>query len=227
MKKTNSILWGIVLIVVGVITALNALNITDITIFFDGWWSLFIIVPCAIGLVTEANKTGNLIGLLIGVFLLLAAQDIIDLDLVWKLAVPAVIVLIGIKLIAGAFFGDKTAKVSKKIQEDGHTPHNSFAAFSGNDVDLDGQSFYGGELNAVFGGIKYDLRNALISEDCVIRATAIFGGIDILLPDNVNVKVTSNSLFGGVSNKRDAEKMENAPIVYIHGSGIFGGVDIK
>ena len=34
----------------GVIFGLNALEITDINIFFDGWWTLFIIVPCFIGL---------------------------------------------------------------------------------------------------------------------------------------------------------------------------------
>ena len=45
MKKAGNILWGIVLIVIGVIFALNALDITSIDIFFDGWWTLFIIIP--------------------------------------------------------------------------------------------------------------------------------------------------------------------------------------
>ncbi len=227
MKKLHSIIWGIVLIAIGVLFGLNALNITDIDIFFDGWWTLFIIVPCAIGLITEKEKLGNLIGLLIGIVLLLSAQGVIDWGLVLKLAVPAVIVIIGIKLIAGSVFGDKAAKVSKQTVQNGHVPHNSFAAFTGSKVNMQGQNFHGAELNAVFGGIDYDLRDALITEDCVIRATAIFGGIDILLPDNVNVKVSSNSVFGGVSNKRSAAKTENAPTVYINGSGIFGGVDIK
>ena len=70
MKKSSSIIWGLVLIVIGAIFALNAMDITDIDIFFDGWWTLFIIVPCAIGFFTEHDKMGNLIGLAIGVFLL-------------------------------------------------------------------------------------------------------------------------------------------------------------
>ena len=36
MKKVNNILWGIVLIAIGALFALNALNITNIDIFFDG-----------------------------------------------------------------------------------------------------------------------------------------------------------------------------------------------
>ena len=44
MKKIESILWGLVLIVVGVIIGLNTMGITNINIFFDGWWTLFIIM---------------------------------------------------------------------------------------------------------------------------------------------------------------------------------------
>lgn len=36
MKKTSGILWGIALVAIGVILALNALGITNINIFFDG-----------------------------------------------------------------------------------------------------------------------------------------------------------------------------------------------
>ena len=66
MKNVSRITWGIVLVTVGALFALNALSITDIDVFFDGWWTLFIIVPCAIGLFTDYDKTGHLIGICIG-----------------------------------------------------------------------------------------------------------------------------------------------------------------
>ena len=50
MNKMSNLLWGFVFIIVGVIFGLNALETTYINIFFDGWWILFIIVPCFIGL---------------------------------------------------------------------------------------------------------------------------------------------------------------------------------
>ena len=96
MRKLNRILWGIVLVAVGVVFALGALDIVDVNIFFDGWWTLFIIVPCAVGLVTEHEKIGNLIGLLAGVFLLLWCRDVLDFSMLWKLAIPAVIIIIGL-----------------------------------------------------------------------------------------------------------------------------------
>lgn len=55
MKKLNSVLWGIVLISAGVVLLIGALG-TEIDVFFDGWWSLFIIVPCAINFVTERGR---------------------------------------------------------------------------------------------------------------------------------------------------------------------------
>ena len=60
MKKITKIIGGLILIAVGVLFALNALKITNFDIFFDGWWTLFIIVPCLIGLFTEKDKIGNL-----------------------------------------------------------------------------------------------------------------------------------------------------------------------
>ena len=77
MNKISNLLWGLVFIVVGVIFGLNILDITDINIFFDGWWTLFIIVPCFIGLFKDEDKSGNLIGLIIGVCLLLGCIDFI------------------------------------------------------------------------------------------------------------------------------------------------------
>ena len=106
MKKSSKILWGLLLIVIGVIYAINATGLADIDVFFDGWWTLFIIIPCGIGIFTDNDKMGNLIGLLIGVFLLLCCQDILSFGMLWKMIVPAIIILIGLKLVFGGVFGN-------------------------------------------------------------------------------------------------------------------------
>ena len=80
--KISNLLWGLFLIALGTIFGLNALEITNIDIFFDGWWTLFIIVPCFIDLFNDNDKTGDIIGLIVGVSLLLACQDYIDFSLI-------------------------------------------------------------------------------------------------------------------------------------------------
>lgn len=225
MKKTGSVLWGIVLIAAGVVLALNVLNITDIDIFFDGWWTLLIIVPSAIGLFTEREKTGNIVGIVIGVFLFLCCRDILSFSMLWKLLVPAIIVIFGLKLVLTGLFGNKANEMMKQLRLEGKEPKTGCAIFSGCDVHYDGEVFEGAELTAVFGGVECDLRNAIIEKDCAIQVSAIFGGIDILVPAGINVKVSANSIFGGVSNKTAVH--QNAPTIYVGGMCMFGGVDIK
>ena len=117
MKKFRGVLWGLVLITIGVIFSLKALNIADIDIFFEGWWTLFIIVPSIIGLLSDDDKTGPLIGLIVGVLLFLSVRDIIDIEILWKLLVPTVLIIIGLSLIFKNMFNkdvsDRIHKINK------------------------------------------------------------------------------------------------------------------
>lgn len=228
MKKINGILWGVVLIAIGTVLALNAFNITSIDIFFDGWWTLFIIVPCVISLITNNDKCGSIIGICIGVFLLLCCRGIWSFGMFWKLLVPAIIVIIGIKMIFGNIFvGRKSNEVYTAMKNNGVEMKNVTATFSSATADFTGEVFNGAELTAAFGGVKCDLRNAIIQSDCVINATAVFGGVDIFVPDNINVKINSTSIFGGVANKNPRKNEEGRPTLYINATAMFGGVDIK
>lgn len=227
MKQVRNILWGVVLIAVGLVLSLNVLGVTDIDLLFDGWWTLFIIVPCTIGLFNEQDKTGNLIGLAVGLTLLAGCQNWISFDLLWKLLVPVVIIIIGVKLIFKDLFQKKAREGFKKVQAEAGKFAEYAATFSGQDLDYAGIVFDGVELNAVFGGIKCDLREAVIQKDAAIRMSAIFGGVDVLLPEHVNVRVSTTSIFGGVGNKHKNSNAEGVPTVYVSGTCLFGGADIK
>lgn len=227
MKKSNNIFWGVILVLLGVVLALNALNITDINLFFPGWWTLFIIVPSLIGLTNGHDRTGNLIGLFIGVFLLLCCQGILNFGLLWKLAVPAIIILIGLKMIFGNAFGNKSEEILKNMKQNGDRLFEACGIFSGQNIRFDGEVFHGAELTAVFGGVKCDLRGAVIENDCVINACSIFGGIDLTVPEHINVKIRSNSLFGGVSDKRNLPVGNYTATIYVNGTCMFGGVEIR
>lgn len=226
MKKIGSILWGILFILVGVIWGCNALGITDINLFFSGWWTLLIIVPCAIDILKGEDIKGNLIGLAIGIILLLCKQDILDTELCMKLFLPIVLVIIGMSFIfkdlIGSNFKKEIAKLNKTQKNEGFN-----AVFGGQDVKFDNQEFTGTNLSAIFGGVECDLRNSLIKSDCVINANSIFGGIDIFVPSYVKVKVKSTPIFGGISNKAQQNVVDDSPTVYVNGLCVFGGIEIK
>lgn len=226
MKKIESIIWGIVLIVVGIIIFCNTLGITDINIFFSGWWCLFIIIPCFIGLLKNDDKTADIIGLLIGVLLLLCCQDIIDFYILWKLLLPIILVVVGITLIlkntTNHELNKKIKNASSKINKD----NSYYATFSSQDIKLKKEKFSGTELCAVFGGIKFDLDKAIIDNDVLIDASSIFGGIEIYVPDDVSVVVKSTSIFGGVDNKCSSDK-NSKKTIYVNAICLFGGIEIK
>lgn len=229
MKNTKSVIWGIVLIAAGVLWALSSLGIAEVDIFFDGWWTLFIIVPSAISLFTSNDKIGSAFGIGVGVVLLLCARDIIQFDMIMKLIVPGIIVAIGLKMIFRTFGNSKTDEAVKELEQNPENIDNVFALFTGHKVDCRGKVFKGAEINAIFGGVDYDLRGAVIEPDCAIKASAIFGGIDIYVPENVKVRVKSTSLFGGVSNKarRPDDGAEGVVTLYVSALCMFGGIDIK
>ncbi|MBO5413290.1 MAG: hypothetical protein J6A29_03175 [Clostridia bacterium] len=225
MKRFGNLLWGLVFIAVGTIFALNALEITNINIFFEGWWTLFIIVPCFIGFVKGPKRLGDFIGLVIGIALLLCVRGYITFSIIRKLAIPFVLIVVGLTLIFKDFFYNK---INEKIKQLNKSNLKEYAAtFGENKINMENQVFDGAELTAVFGGVDMNLNGAIINGEQIINATAIFGGIDIKVPVNVNVKVKSTSIFGGVGNKVTNSKEENVPTIYVNAFCMFGGVDIK
>lgn len=225
MNRISNILWGLVLVGIGIIFGLNALEITDINIFFDGWWTLFIIVPCFISLFKDQDKTGDIIGLIIGICLLLGCQDLLAFELVWKLMIPVILVVIGLSIIFKDTIHSVVRKQAKKLSK--KTDKEFCATFSGQDLDFTNEEFKGCDLSAVFGGIKCNLKEAIINEDIVINTSSVFGGITIYVPNDVNVKITSTSIFGGVSDERKKKTKDGKVTIYIQATNLFGGVEIK
>ena len=225
MKNMKRAVWGLVLVAAGVVIALNSLGIINFDLFFDGWWTMFIIIPSFVGLFDNKDRSGSIFGLLIGIIFLLSAQDIIDFDLIWKLIVPAFIAYIGIKMIFSSFKKNKTDRIIKEIKVEGGDLHSGVAVFCGTEMNFDGTVFDGADLTAVFGGVDCDLRGAIIDRDCVIKCCCVFGGIDIIVPDNVKVVTNTACVFGGV----DANKSNNSALhtIYVEGACIFGGIEIR
>lgn len=227
MNKMSNVLWGCLLVVVGFVFGLNALDITNINIFFDGWWTLFIIVPCFIDLFKDKDKTGNIIGLVIGVCLLLSCQGLFDFSIIIKLFIPAILVFLGLSIIFRDTFNKKTKEKINELNKNTDKGNEFTATFGVNDINFDNQTFEGCSLSSVFGGINCDLRDATIKNDSVINISSIFSGVTILVPEDVNVKVTSTPIFGGVSDERKKKKHDNKVTLYISATCLFGGVEIK
>ena len=223
MDKVNRILWGLVFIVLGVIIALNVFNIIDFNIFFRGWWLVFIIVPCFIGLFDNTNesKMGNIVGLVIGLLLLLMCNNLIRFDIIIKLFIPAIFVIIGLYLILGSTINSKVKEKIKNINKDNLV--SIVATFA--EKNEKPNKFNGAKVDAIFGSVYLDLRDSSIKNESVIVATGIFGSVNIKVPEDVEIRIKSTPIFGGVTNKSKGKNEKK--IIYIEAYAVFGSVDIK
>jgi len=224
MKRVKEIIIGIVVVLLGVLLLLKSLGVIDnFNIFFDGWWTLLIIIPAIIGFISDKDKTTDLIALITGILLLLGARDIVSYKMVGKLILPIIVIIIGLSLIFTNLFKPKVMKNIEETDKEGRT--NYTAIFAGQEHKIT-DNYKGSNITAIFGGVDLDLRKAKFKDDIVIKPVCIFGGTDIFLPDDVKVKISSSSIFGGVEDKRNNEN-EGKCTVYIEAVCIFGGVDIK
>ncbi len=231
--KSSNVLWGLFFIVIGVIIAGNVMDLWDFELFFDGWWTLFIIVPCFISMIQNGFSTGSAFGFIIGILLLM--NYYVDFKFsIWQLLLPGILVFIGIRILFQGTFRRRIS-YNQNYNMNSDTPGANYtnesrgeytAVFSSNHVHITDQ-FYGTVLSAIFGAVVLDLRDAVIAGDVEINATAVFGGIDIYLPDGVKVKINNVPIFGGVGNKHRQSNDPAAPTIYLRSTCMFGGIDIK
>ena len=185
-----------------------------------------LVIPSLVGLINDKDKTSSLIFLIIGVWLFLAERDLIEYELLIKLLLPVILISIGLLLV----FKDVLSingKEIKKINANNKENNNYIAVFGSQDLKFEDEKVENLDLKSLFGGIKLDLRDAKIEKDIVINTLSVFGGIDIYVPDDVKVKVSSTPFFGGVDVKRRKGDSKNEVTVYLNSVCIFGGVDVK
>ena len=99
--------------------------------------------------------------------------------------------------------------------------------YGGDEYVYRGEPFHGARLDAFCGGIRMDLREAVITEDEEIDIHTFCGGIELFVPAHVNIEVKSRSFIGGVGNHAIHTADKKAPTIHIVASNFLGGVDIK
>ena len=212
MKKANGVIVGFLFIVVGLLYACSALDLFDFTIFFPGWWTLFIIVPCLYALTRkEEDRTGPAIGLIIGICFLINAQDFdFHIDF-FPMALAVLCIVIGWKLIV-----PQKKKEHKQVGVE-------FTYNTGSEPDIKVTTGSDAENASSFnststGSGTYTGGNGYIS------TSALFGGKDIRVDNECFTGADITVIMGAVDlNLRNAIISED---VYINVTAIMGGVDI-
>ena len=81
---------------------------------------------------------------------------------------------------------------------------------------------------AIMGGVDLDLTEARFEErETTIQAFAWMGGIDVIVPEDVTVRVTGIGFMGSFEDRAHVTGPEGAPVVKVTGFAWMGGVDVK
>lgn len=137
---------------------------------------------------------------------------------------PVLILYIGVKIMLQALTRERTVSA-------GEEDFSISAIFGGGDYRFDAKNMKSGAMTAIFGGGTIDLREAeMEGEKMVLQCFAMFGGIDIRVPEHWQVFVKATPILGGVDNKfihrNNTGKPANKTLV-VEGMVVMGGIDIK
>jgi|SRR5690606_10946405 len=220
---TGRIIFGGFLILLGVGFLLDQFNILNFGFFLGNFWALIIIV---LGLYLIIRHPRNILPgvfiLFIGILFQVESLDLLQFS-VWNLW-PLILVFVGISILIKR--EDRKDSAERGKISDDNIDLN--AVFAGIEKSVDSDNFKGGNISAVFGAAKLDLRDAKFSKDgATINADAIFGGIEIFLPDNVRVINNGTAVLGEFKNSSRRSASEDSPILTVQGSAVLGEVSVK
>lgn len=84
------------------------------------------------------------------------------------------------------------------------------------------------QASAVFGQVRLDFREALLQRRHVtIQANALFGSVEMLVPEGVDVRMNGTALFGSKENRTRGGHGPNAPVIDVEVFCLFGEVSVK
>jgi predicted membrane protein len=219
------IFWGLALVVIGALFLLDRLGMHDFGYSISRYWPV-IIMLVGLSILISSGFRRPLAGVIligIGVVFQLRELDILEYD-VWHYIWPAVIILIGLSLLIRPRLRHWNGQAPAISQAD----LDVAGVFYGMKRRIEAANFRGGRATAVFGGVDLDFTAAgLEGGKATLEATAIFGGIEIIVPRDWRVVVDGTPILGGIDEKQAAFAGEPKGTLFVKATAIFGSVTIK
>jgi len=232
MEKRNQDhrLWlGIAAIIVGFFVLANNFGILtyEIRRYVLRWEVLLMFLGLVFIMGGRKRSTGIILLVIGGVFYL---RDFLNLGFsFWEIFWPSMLIFMGLMII----FRHRLDRdwTHKNIVTD-DSVIDELAVFGGGDRVVNSQAFRGGKVTTIFGGLNYNMLKAKMAPgENYIDVFCMFGGMNLVVPEDWNVKIRVTSLFGGYSDKHRYRNpglgTSSESTLVIKGTVIFGGGEIK
>jgi predicted membrane protein len=221
-RFTPQALFGLIVIIVGVLFTLDNLDLIDATEYLQYWPAGLV----AVGLLklwhvrSGQGAAGGLFLVGLGSWMLLERIVAIQIRIhdLW----PLFFVLLGGYMVWKGLRGPRSVS-----QPDSHDRLSGLAILSAVVRRNSSQAFAGGDLTAILGGCEIDLRKASISGEAVMDLFAFWGGIEIRVPEDWTIDPRVTPLMGGFEDKTHQVQPADSKRLVLRGFAIMGGIVIK
>jgi hypothetical protein len=224
VRLTPQLLFGIIVIAVGILFTLDNLGIVRADDYFRFWPSALIAIG-GLKLWQGRHGPGALAGgifLAAGIWLLgdqLGAFRL-DFDQMW----PLLLVVFGGYLV---WQGLSERPPGRILARPAGTRLSALAILGAVSRRNNSQEFRGADLTAIMGGCELDLRGAAINGEAVIDVFTLWGGIEIRIPQGWVIDSQIVPLLGGVDEKTKSIPGESQHRLVLRGFAIMGGIEVK
>ena len=233
--------WGLVIIAIGSIFLLDQMGIVSAGHIFEFFWPAILIffgVEGVIFCIVPGRFWGSFL-MLAGVVLLLSNLGYLHIR--WSMFWPLAIILWGLWILSRSLGGSSSwggpkwirplmnSNVERGFASDSADMHAE-VVFSATQRRITSKNFRSGKVTAVFGELKIDLTEAEIEgAEAVIHLDAVFGAVEIRVPNTWVVVSRGAAVFGEYSDRtvHGQPPSPGAKRLVVKGGAVFGSVVIK
>jgi predicted membrane protein len=224
---TAHLVFGLIIMFVGVILALDVLDLVNARDILRYW--PVALLAFGVADLTQANdRASRLRGTFLtffGGFWLLTTLRVLPSHS-WRLFWPLLLVIAGAALVAQTMQRQADPRRGASSQR-----VNIIGILGGGNRTSNANPFRGGDLMAFMGGGQVDLRRAVIppGEEAIIEVMSMMGGFEIIVPDTWAVDDRTVPIMGGVGNETrfNGHPGVTPPTLILRGVLFMGGVNIR
>jgi len=220
-RPTSQSIFGALVVLLGVLLLLDTTGLFETDSLLTYVPSLFVLVAVYAVVASEfRNVAGPVVVALVAGGAQLVALGVVefaDLAPLW----PVFVIVFGLSVVLARYRASVHTVPEEYV--------SALAFFGGNEKRSTATSFAGADLTAVFGGTELDLRDARITDrPAQVSATALFGGVDVVVPRDWNVRIDAIPVFGAAEDDRPHRDEEHDEVdLVVTGFVAFGGISVS
>ncbi len=230
LNARTRVLPGLVLVIIGTAILLDHMGILPVDRIWK-FWPLILIAVGATRFFESRDRVSGSVLMIVGSVFQLSTLGYLRITVAdfW----PIILIAVGIGLIWSRFELRIPKLSPTSTSPEGPNKISVATLFGGVERRISTSNFSGGTATATFGGVELDFRAADIEgEEAVLYVEAVFGGIELVVPERWTVVYEGQSIFGGYSDETrpPLPDVPGAPArkrLILRGQALFGGITVK